>query len=454
MIKFIICVVVLVAAVFLVPFPKERREATPEFSVSDLTFPQGFFWGAATAAHQVEGNQDNNLTVWENANAERLAQEAEAKLKDIVPDWERIKPEATNPNNYISGAAVDHYNRYEEDLDLAKQIGLNSYRFSIEWSRIEPVKGQYDESALVHYSEVLAAMKERNMTPFVTLWHRSQPKWVTEQGDWVNRQTIEDYAGFVEFVASRLNTEVEYWMPFNEPAIHIVASYVEGNLPPEEHSLSKGNEAFKNMMEGHNRAYEIIHRVDSSAKVASTQALQYGEARPNTLANKALARLLNYQTNFRFLEGTKNANDFIAIQYYGPVAYSVSTSGVKIDRTPVSGDRTDFGWDIYPHSLYELLKEVHQRYNKPIIITENGIADGTDKLRERYVLDHLYWVKRAMDEGVPVQGYIYWTLMDNFEWDAGFWPKFGLIEIDRENNLARRIRDSVEAFSQVIRQVK
>jgi beta-glucosidase len=243
-------------------------------------------------------------------------------------------------------------------------------------------------------------------------------------------------------------------MPFNEPVLHVIAGYVDGTLPPQQHSMTKADKVFNNMITAHNRAYEVIHKVDSNAKVASTQALQYGEARPNTLVNKAVTRLVNYLTNYRFLNGTKDAHDFIAIQYYGPVVYKLTTSGLNIDRRPVSGDRSDLGWGIYPKSLYDLLKDMHERYDKPIIITENGLADAEDELRERYILDHLYWVKRAIDEGVPVQGYIHWSLMDNLEWDSGFWPRFGLIEIDRENNLARKIRPSVESYSQVIRQSK
>lgn len=452
--KLIFLLIVLILVAFLVPFPKQQRKANPDQDISSLTFPAGFIWGAATAAHQVEGNQDNTLTQWEKDNALRLSEEAEGKFKNIVPDWERIKPEATDPANYISGIADDHYNRYEGDLDLAKQIGLNAYRFSIEWSRIEPVKGQYSEEALNHYRQMIAAVKERGMIPFVTLWHRTQPKWVMEQGDWLNQQTITDYAGFVEFTVSRLGGEVDYWMPFNEPVLHIIAGYVEGKMPPQQAGFPKANEALNNMISAHNKAYEVIHRVDSNAKVASTQALQYGEARPNTPVNMALAKLVNYLTNHRFLDATKDAHDFIAVQYYGPVAYKLTTKGLNIDRTPVSGERSDLGWDIYPASLYEVLKDMSKRYDKPIIITENGLADGEDRLREDYILDHLYWVKKAIDEGVPVQGYIHWSLMDNLEWDSGFWPKFGLIEVDRDNNLTRTIRPSVEAFSQVIRQTK
>jgi beta-glucosidase len=446
----VLIILVVLAAIVFIPFPKPKKQATPAFSVNELKFPQGFFWGAATAAHQVEGNNENQLTDWEKANANRLAAEAESRFSKIVPNWEQVKPLATNPANYISGVADDHYNLYEQDLALAKQIGLNSYRFSIEWSRIEPVEGQYDAEEIEHYRKVIAAVKAQGMTPFVTLWHRSQPKWVNAQGDWENPETIENYTKFVERMVSEYKDDVDYWMPFNEPMLHILVGYIEGVLPPEIKSFSRAQTALKNMIEAHKQAYKIIHDRDSKAFVASTQAMQWGEADPNNLVNGALVAYLNYQANWKFIDETKEQNDFIAIQYYGPVSYRVSTKGFKTDRAPQVGqDASDFGWEIYPKGIYDLIKESHDRYGKPVIITENGIADMNDKLRTKYVQEHLYWVKKAMDEGVPVHGYIYWTLMDNFEWDSGFWPKFGLIEVNHETQ-TRKIRASALEFKKII----
>jgi beta-glucosidase len=448
--KKIVLLLIVLILVVIFPFPKNKKEGMPQYNPQDLKFPQGFFWGAATAAHQVEGNNDNQLTDWEKANAERLAANAEAKFSQVVPNWDQIKPFATDPKNYISGVADDHYNLYEQDLNLARDMGLNSYRFSIEWSRIEPTEGQFNAQELEHYRQVIAAAKARGLTPFVTLWHRSQPKWINAQGDWENPKTIENYTKFVEYVVSAFKDDVDYWMPFNEPTLHVLAGYIEGALPPEIKSFNRATKAFNNMTEAHRQAYKIIHDQDAKAYVASTQALQYTEADPNNIANKILVKVIDYQANFRFLDATKNENDFIAIQYYGPTSYSLSTKGFKTDRAPEKGEgASDFGWEIYPKGLYDLITRVYERYDRPIIITENGIADMNDRLRTKYIQDHLYWVKRAIDEGIPVQGYIYWTLMDNFEWDSGFWPRFGLIEINYETQ-TRRIRDSALELKKII----
>ncbi|MBX4191606.1 MAG: glycoside hydrolase family 1 protein [Candidatus Doudnabacteria bacterium] len=432
-----------------------KKQDTPAFNIDELIFPKDFVWGSATAAHQVEGNQNNQLTQFEKDNANRFASEAEAKLKNIVPNWDLIKPMATDPNNYISGKAVDQYNLYNSDIQLMKQMKLNSYRFSIEWSRIEPVPGQFDKKEIDHYKKLIAALRANGIEPFVTLWHRSEPVWILEQGDWENSKTIESYTAFVEYVAQQLGPDVKYWVTFNEPILHVVAGFMEGSIPPEVKSFRRGLKVLDNMIEAHKQAYDVLHKYDSDAIVGSTQAMQIGSASPNTLANQLLSSYLNHVTNEKFFDETKDQSDFLGIQYYGTTLFALDFGKhivkLKAYENTEAAVRSDAGREVYPYGIYELLKQTFERYHKPIIITENGIADIQDTLRADYIKNHLYWVKKAIDEGIPVKGYIHWSLIDNFEWTSGYWPQFGLISVDR-TTLKRTIRPSALIYKQIIEQ--
>jgi beta-glucosidase len=452
---FFVWLVIVLLVLFALPLPKAKKLTTPAFDVADLKFPKGFYWGTATAAHQVEGNQTNQLTVFEQANANRLAAEAESKLKNVVLNWDKIKDKATDPQNYISGSAVDQYNLYNTDIQLMKQLSLNSYRFSIEWSRIEPQQGQFNAKEIDHYKKEIAALRAAGIEPFVTLWHRSMPIWVTEQGDWENTKTIEDYTRFVEYVVTNLGKDVKYWMTFNEPILHMVAGFVEGSIPPEVKSLGRGRTAIANMIEAHKKAYDSIHNIDTDAMVGSTQATQIGSGSPNTLANQIIAGYLDHYANEKFFDDTKDHSDFMGIQYYGPTLFALDFGQhlvkVKNFENSEAQVRSDAGREVYPYGIYELIKSTYQRYKKPIIITENGIADMDDAFRANYIKDHLYWVKKAIDEGIPVNGYIYWSFIDNFEWTSGYWPEFGLVSVDRATQ-KRSIRPSAFEFKKIIDQ--
>jgi beta-glucosidase len=455
-VKIFVWGIIILLIVFVLPLPKTKKQETPAYNVADLKFPKGFFWGTATAAHQVEGNTNNQLTQWEKDNAKRLASEAESKLKNL-PDWEAIKTQATDPANYISGTADDEYNRYPEDIKLMKQIGVNSYRFSIEWSRIEPEKDKFDSKEIEHYRAEIQALKAAGIEPFVTLWHRSEPTWILSQGEWESPQTIADYKKYVEYVVSNLGSEVKYWMTFNEPIVHEAAAYIRGDIPPQVKSLTRAKTVLKNMIEANNQAYQIIHQKDSEAVVGSTQAMLSLYGLPSTIANKIAARYLDSAGNQSFLDGTKDNMDFIGVQYYGSNAIAV-----KFDKSTLIGIKnfsdpqqiqSEVGTEINPAALYSILKSTYQRYKKPIIITENGIADRDDNQRTQYITDHLYWVKKAIDDGVPIEGYFYWSLLDNFEWNSGYWPKFGLISVDRVTQ-KRTIRPSALDYQKIIEQTQ
>jgi beta-glucosidase len=453
--KILVWLLIILAVVFAIPLGSPGRTPTPNYNIDDLKFPKDFFFGASTAAHQVEGGTNNQLTQWEKDNAPRLASEAEAALKGVVPNWNLIKNEATNPANYISDKADDEYNRYLEDTQLMKNIGINAYRFSIEWSRIEPQDGRFDSKELAHYATEIQALKDADIEPFVTLWHRSEPIWVMQQGDWENSKTIDDYKKFAEYVTKNLGADVKYWMTFNEPILNVVAGYVQGTIPPQVKSIKRAKVVLSNMIEAHKQAYQVIHSNDLDAVVGSTQAMQRGSGAPNTIANQLVAGYLTDYANWKFLDATRDQTDFVGIQYYGPTLFGLAFGGssvvtVKNSENTKAQFRSDAGREIYPKGIFDLISESYKRYGKPIIITENGIADADDVLRGQYISDHLYWVKKAVDEGIPVNGYFYWSLLDNFEWTSGFWPRFGLIEVDYNINLKRTIRPSAQIYKQII----
>lgn len=415
-------------------------------------FPKGFLWGASTSAHQVEGGTKNDWTEWEEKNAERLASGAK-QMFGSLPNWGEIAAEATNPQNYISGLACDHYNRYEEDFDLAKSLGHNAHRLSIEWARVEPSEGKFDEKEIEHYRQVLTALRKRGIEPFVTLWQWTNPVWVSEDGGWENQRTVERFSKYVDYVTKELGGLVKFWMPVNEPGTYVGMSYIQGAFPPRKRlRLIAANRVFKNLMKSYRQTYRIIHDHNSDAMVGMSHYAVYMSPYKNRLHNNLLVKILDYIRNWRFLNSVNDTNDFIGIQYYHTDNIKLSPLfngkwGI-IDSQNSNTWITDMGWDVYPEGIYHLLKRA-ARYGKPIYVTENGIADRKDFQREKFIKENLKQIARAINEGVDVRGYFYWSLLDNFEWDKGFWPRFGLVEIDYKT-LARKPRASAYVYKKII----
>src|SRR3989344_5205232 len=188
-------------------------------------FPENFYWGAATSAHQVEGGNRNDWTEWEKANVDRLAKEAERKFGRLSR-WPEIKEQALDPKNYISGRACDHYNRHEADFDIAKSLGHSAHRFSIEWSRVEPEEGKWDEKEVEHYRKVIRALRSRGLEPFVTLWHWTDPVWIARIGGPENKKFGFYFKRYVEKIIDELGSEIKFWLPINEPTIYTGHSYI------------------------------------------------------------------------------------------------------------------------------------------------------------------------------------------------------------------------------------
>lgn len=405
-----------------------------------LKFPEGFLWGAATSAHQVEGGTKNDWTEWEKKNAKRLAREAKTKWTK----WQQEKfPEMFDPQNYISGRACDHYNRYEEDLDIAKSLGHNAHRFSIEWSRIEPKEGKFDEKEIEHYRKVLKAIRARGMEPFVTLWHWTNPVWLEEKGGPESKKFSYYFSRYAEHIVENLGNDANFWITLNEPTSVIASSYIRGAWPPQKKNPLSVLKVYKNLSKAHNQAFEKIHKIFPQSKVGFSNIIPYFEPySEQSFLDRAATRIFKYFSIDKFWNSTKGKNDFLAVQYY--FHNRIKFPGKRKNRNE---SMTDLGWEIFPEGIYYILKDL-KKYNLPIYITENGLADGEDKKREKFIKDHLGWIHQAIKEGIDVRGYLHWSLLDNFEWDKGYWPRFGLVEVDFKT-MERKIRPSAWEYAKI-----
>lgn len=406
------------------------------------SFPNGFLWGAATASHQVEGNTTNDWSEWEKEHATRLARESEHSFW-WNPNWKKFRAEATDPANYISGIACDHYHRYEEDFDILQELHLNAYRFSIEWSRIEPSEGVFDVQALEHYRAVVAALRARHIEPFVTLWHWTLPLWLCDKGGILAKDFPELFARYSQEVAKALGPEVKFWITLNEPDVVASHGYWKGAWPPMEKGPLKYYRALHQLIQAHRLSYQTLKSLLPQAQVGIAKHNIWFEAAGNTFINRVLKWIADHAWNFWLLDKIQDCQDFIGLNHYNH--HRISGWFNKNENKL----QTDFGWEYYPSSLYHAAMDL-KRYHKPIYITENGIADHDDDLRPQFIRESLMGLHQAIQDGADVRGYLHWSLLDNFEWDKGYWLKFGLVAIDRTTQ-ARTIRPSAHMYGEIAR---
>jgi len=389
--------------------------------------PKHFFWGAATSAHQVEGNMHNDWSEWEKLGK--------------VKHGER------------SGMSAGHFQRFREDFALAKKLSHNAHRFSIEWSRIEPRPGVFDEEAIEHYRQVLQELRRLGLEPFVTLHHFTNPIWIQEIGAWTNPKTVDYFVRYVERVIQSLGSLATYWITINEPTVNTSLGYLTKWWPPERGSWWAAWQAIRHLVSAHQRAYQIIHRFQPHARVGSANNLSaFVPSRPWNPIDRLLTRFSQYWHNQWWLDQTFEQQDFIALNYYfyHPIRFRLTndlTNFLKPEVTP-GAPISDLGWQIQPHGLGLVLRWL-KRYHRPIFITENGLADAADRQRESFIRDHVREIGRAVADGIDVRGYLHWSLLDNFEWREGYEPRFGLISVDYQT-LERTIRQSAYAYQRLI----
>jgi len=378
-----------------------------------LKFPKDFLWGTANSAYQIEGGIENC-------------------------DWAK---------DFSAGKSCDHYNLYEKDFDLMKSLNQNAYRFSIEWSRIEPEAGKFNKKEIEHYQKVLEALKSRKIKTMVTLSHFTLPLWLAERGGWSSRKIIFYFPRFAKKIFDEFQDLVDFWITINEPLVYASFGYLEGRWPPHQKNLILFLKTIKNQETCHKKIYRIFHTFKPETRVGIAKNNSFFEPfNKESYLDKFSTKLYSFFGNEYFLNQIKNYLDFIGLNYYFHQKIKFPFAKKETENQK-RGKRSDIGWEIYPPGIYYTLGEL-KKYNLPIYITENGVADAQDKLRQDFIENHLYWIWQAIEEWIDVRGYFYWSLMDSFEWEKRFEPRFGLIEIDYKT-FERKPRPSALYYAQI-----
>ena len=428
--------------------------------LSGQKFPEGFLWATGEDAYQHEGGNDNNdWYLWEK--------------RDPSP--------IDNGDRNIRG--IDFYNRYEQDFTLAKNDRQNAHRIGIEWSRVEPERGRYDEAAWRHYENMLKSLKDKDFTVFLNLWHFTLPVWAAEQGGWENPALMERWDRYVTECARRFGRYVDYWSTTIDAQIYALNGHAVGAIPPNRRDMDLAITVYRTMIRAHARAYHIIKKEAAvpagsrhdKPQIGMIYFFFYYEPQGHIL-DRFVCRQMDDIFNWQMLdalhtgkidigvlgtptiretdESVRGTLDWIGVNYYTRqiISFNLFKPGF-IEYTDLKRySTTDMGWEIYPEGIYRICKELGRRYEGvPLCITESGLADADDDRRPRYIADHLTWVHRLIQEGCPLFGFTYWSLLDNWEWEKGFWPKFGLYRVDLES-LARTPRGSVKLYRFISKQ--
>ena len=428
-----------------------------------MSFPKGFLIGAATAAHQVEGN---------NIHSDYWAQEQ-------LPHTSFTEP---------SGIACDHYNRYEEDIKLLAGSGLNAYRFSIESARVEPEEGRFDETEIEHYRKVIACCRQYGVEPILTLMHFTSPVWLIKKGGWEAESTIAYFRRYAAFVAERLGSGISYICTINEANMGLQLAAISNRfrLMAEQAAKSAKNAEgtvqvgmnFEKMMENmkfaaienaqifgtpqpqifvssrtpegdalvfraHQAAKEAIKSIRPEIRVGITLSLHDLQALPGGEAFAEAA----WDEEFRHYLPFIRDDDFLGVQNYTRTQYGPQGQL----PCPVGAKLTQMDYEFYPEALEHVLRRVHEDFRGDLIVTENGIATGDDEDRIEFIRRALKGVENCLNDGIPVKGYCHWSLMDNFEWQKGYSMTFGLIAVDRAT-LARTPKPSLSYLGSVTKE--
>lgn len=432
-----------------------------------MAFSKDFLWGAASSAYQIEGGR-----------------EADGTGKNI---WDEMGAGYAN-NGENGDVACDHYNRYLEDVAIMKELGLKSYRFSVSWSRIFPQKGVLNPKGLEFYSNLVDALVDAGIEPMVTVFHWDLPMWIHEEGGWACDWVSYYFEDYTRALVEKLGDRVTYWMTINEPQMFIGLGYVSGRHAPFEKTSDPARIALltKNAMLAHGKAVKTIRaysvkqpKIGMAPTGSSVTPLGPGEegierARQGTyspragvggmawwadpiILGKLPTELQGYITQDD-LDIICQPLDFFGFNIYQSQNYA-KLPGMKNPFVYPGLPRSAMEWPVTPECLYWTPKFHYERYGLPILITENGYAgwdfvmrDGKvhDPQREDYIYTYLHYLKKAVDEGIPVIGYQYWSLLDNYEWTEGYDKRFGLVYVDYRTQ-KRTIKDSAYAYAEIIK---
>jgi len=396
-------------------------------------FPEGFYWGSATASYQVEGGIEN--TDW-----------AEAARAGRVP---------------ACGTACEHFTRYESDFDLAKELGHTAHRLSVEWARIEPMPGQFDSEAIAHYRRVLLALHARGLKPYVTIWHFTQPLWFSQPGGFEQKNAPKIFARYCSFVVSQLGDVCDHFSTMNEPNVFASNGWLRGSWPPFKRfaitdliSITNSGKmldskaerglkpmftyfkVMKNLALAHNAAYRAIKAVSPKTEVSFVHHVIVFDSNGNPL-NKIKALIANYMWTYRFMNRTKAHCDSVGLNYY----FYTKFGDKQVWR------KTDMDWNFAPEKI-EVALLMLAKYKLPLFVSEGGVADAADTMRADYIKEQVLGTWRAIQKGADVRGHMYWSLLDNYEWALGFGMRFGLIAVDYSTQV-RTPRPSAYVYKQI-----
>lgn len=395
-------------------------------SNGERDFPPEFLWGAATSAHQVEGDNHNS-------------------------DWWRYEHGALGAARETSGDAIDHLHRYAEDFALLADLGHTAHRLSIEWARIEPARGEFSRAALAHYRAVLTALRATGMVSFVTLHHFTLPEWLADAGGWLAPESLSRFEGYVRRVMRELGDLMDFVCTINEPQMLALHGYLEGTSPPGLTNPALWKRVGRALLEAHGAAVRVVREESGAAPGLVVQLPVLAPARSEA-GCEAFAAEMNAEIVDLSLDAVTNspdAGDWLGVQYYRKNWVDPALPGF-FAAPPEDVRTTQMGWAVYPDGLRQMLHRA-SRTGLPLYVTENGIATEDDRERIEYLASHLAAVRQARDEGVDVRGYLHWSAFDNFEWAEGYRPTFGLIAVDREHGFERRPKPSAHALKRVIR---
>lgn len=443
--------------------PKSNNES---LVLEDAKFPDNFFFGTASSDFQTTGG--NGLTDW-NIHIENCVRSQKCYDNDTLES--NLRQPFVGP-----GEGALFLERYKEDFSLAGQIGIQVHRLSLEWARIEPEEGKFNHDIVKKYRDIFLYMKSMGVEPMICLNHFALPLWFAELGGWENPKAAFYYSRYAEFVAKNLGLplEIKWWLTFNEPQI-ILVPYTKGIWPPnkpiknyqDQEGVQRAIKVASNIIDAHRLSYRAIHKILGNRKVMVSYASAPGLFYPHNPESSLDQTAYNIGTTLNTLLFDYSVGrvdrDFVGLNYYGRVKlkFHVSLLGNILPwltkerpfaiqwEMPFDRKQGPRPKEFYPKALYDLILKFRD-FNLPIVITENGLGDADDKFREEFLVIHLKAIHDAIRDGVPVIGYQYWALTDTWEWD-GFFSQMGLISIDRENNLERKLRPSAITYGEIIK---
>jgi len=394
-------------------------------SKQNLKFPKNFLWGVATSSYQIEGD---------SVNSDWWDWEQKGKTKDV------------------SGEACDYWNRFASDHTLLQELGVNVFRLSIEWSRIEPEEGKFSAEAIEHYRHILEDLKSRNIRIMLTLWHWTSPQWFQEKYGWHRKTSVEIFGRYAQKIVDELGDLVDIYVVLNEPMVPLGMGFLAGEFPPGFSNPWKFWRALKNMAGAYCEVYEMIHAKNPQAKVGISYLYNWYEIDGLGPIERLVNRISKWYRIDFFGDMIKDCQDYVGVDYYrlGKIIFDPKNSaylGFRVEEDPSNPMR----WVTYAKGMRLVLEEAYKKYQKPIFIIENGTPTGlglSDDSRVDFIKTHLAEIAKAIEEGIPVIGYNYWSLMDNYEWLGGYAPRFGLIEIDYET-MERKPRKSFYEYAKI-----